>query len=996
MKPNIRTIWIAPVAVLTVAATACSTTDADTTDAGATDAGATAADATEIAIEAGAASRTITPQGWEPWSDTNGNHVFDGDLDDPDGVEPFTDVNGNGRFDTYLLAGTDDGRAISAVHDDLEVTVTVFSDGEDTVALAGVDALVSRSDLTERARNELAARGVEIDSFNWMSSHSHESLAPFALEIAGELLLSHDYWDFVVDQVVDATEEAYRSMEPATLTLADSSTPLAPGNSWQADVRAPYVIDNTLTVMRFDRAHGDEVAGSGDTIATVVHWANHPEMTSWDTQVSADFPGVMRRRLQAHYPGSVAVFAQGPLGSQITGEDATFTHEGVDYTDEPGPWSPGSFDKADALGNALADGVIDAIEGSGELQDDCGITSAEHRTIYAAIDNPTMIAGAESLGATFVDGDGSPHSSGPVYIADDVAHLAVCDLEILTNPGEVAPELVVDFADGPGWKNYMTGRYRMLTSLTNGLIGYLVHPSNFELDPANPWGFWDVDHYDETGSFSVKNTAIIDAAYRQLLGLEPVAQPDPVTVAETELDRYVGNYGDTVEVVRHGDRLAAFVPRFGTAFELFAASPTDFFARDIDLHMTFVDDGDTVTGADVTLPGARLVSLPATGLGPLISKDTDSVDVTIDEIGVSTVLPGGWTVSPGGGFSDGTSQLGVFALETARATDPTLDGFEVVGDLTTGGHHWVLFAQHDGDAFVGLALTEIGPLTYGFVLQATAELAEAHIDTVVIPALEAFVATPLPAGSGPVDDDDVDVIDLAGRSVAYVAEGVGTPTVVFEAGLGNGMASWAAVFPEVVEHTRAFAYDRPGYGGSELTDHPRDGATMVAELHQLLSATGHEPPFILVGHSLGGTLVDLFARTYPDDVAGVVLVDSRHHEFSARCLVRLGESECDLPSDADLDAVPEPVRSEWLDADATVRQIDDAPDFPDIPLTVIVAGITDATPTYASLWLEAQQNYADMVPGSRLLVAERSDHGIPVQQPEIVIDAIVEILQGAT
>ena len=167
---------------------------------------------------------------------------------------------------------------------------------------------------------------------------------------------------------------------------------------------------------------------------------------------------------------------------------------------------------------------------------------------------------------------------------------------------------------------------------------------------------------------------------------------------------------------------------------------------------------------------------------------------------------------------------------------------------------------------------------------------------------------------------------------------------------------------------------------------------MIDELHRLLSATGHEPPYILVGHSLGGTLMDLFARTYPDEVAGVVLVDSRHHEFSPRCLARFGAVECDIPTDADVEGAPRPIREEWLGTRDTASQLGEAPAFPDVSLTVIVAGIGGGTPGFDELWRETQQDYADMVVGSRLVVAERSDHAIPAQQPEIIIEAILALL----
>jgi len=573
---------------------------------------------------------------WEMWTDLDGNHRFDGDLDDPDGAEPWVDANGNGRFDTLWLAGSHDSRAISAVHDDLLVTVAVFGDGENTVALAGVDVLTSRLDLTNRVRSELDARGVDIDSFNWLSSHTHESFAPLPSAYGDEIFLAEDYWDYVVAQIADATEEAYLAMEPASLVLADGRTPLQPGNSLQADVRDPNIIDNTVTAMRFDGIDGSGV------IATIVHWGNHPEMTMWDTQISADFPGVLRGRLEGAYPGSVAVFLQGSVGGQIIGEDATFTYDGILYADEEGPWTNGSFEKAEAMGNYLADIVLDTLETSAVRQQDCGVTAADHLPIYAAVDNPEVLSAAELLGAVHVDADGSPHTEGqPAYVREEVAYIAVCDLEMLTNPSEVGPELVIGcydgacanpdggflsadnptghltvFPDGPFWRDYMTARYRLVASLTNGLTGYLVDPTTWVLDPTNPWGIWTVHHYDETASFSVKNTAIIDRAYRELLDIEQEPSPGEVEVAEAILDRYVGNYADRMQVSRDDAQLVASLPRFGTSVELLAVSETEFVDRNLGLEIEFtLDEAGQATGAKVAMPGEGLVAMEVRNSG---------------------------------------------------------------------------------------------------------------------------------------------------------------------------------------------------------------------------------------------------------------------------------------------------------------------------------------------------------------------------------------------
>ena len=186
---------------------------------------------------------------------------------------------------------------------------------------------------------------------------------------------------------------------------------------------------------------------------------------------------------------------------------------------------------------------------------------------------------------------------------------------------------------------------------------------------------------------------------------------------------------------------------------------------------------------------------PPTTTAPAPEDAAEGVEVTIAEIGVSIVVPRGWVETPDGAFSDGVSHIGVFAIETSAATDPELDGFAPLGPLQAGGFDWSLYMIDSDTQVTGLAFTEIGDLTYGVILLTPAELAEHQLDTVVIPALQAFEATPLAAPADPFGDIEIDKVDVAGHGVSYVAEGTGSATVVFEAGLGNGMTSWAAVFP---------------------------------------------------------------------------------------------------------------------------------------------------------------------------------------------------------
>ena len=99
-------------------------------------------------------------------------------------------------------------------------------------------------------------------------------------------------------------------------------------------------------------------------------------------------------------------------------------------------------------------------------------------------------------------------------------------------------------------------------------------------------------------------------------------------------------------------------------------------------------------------------------------------------------------------------------------------------------------------------------------------------------------------------------------------------TVVFENGSRATIAGWDKVLDAVRPSATVFAYNRPGYANSDATAAPRDGATIVEQLRATLKRKGLHPPYVLVGHSLGGLYMQLFARRYPEEVQGLVLVDA--------------------------------------------------------------------------------------------------------------------------
>ena len=133
-----------------------------------------------------------------------------------------------------------------------------------------------------------------------------------------------------------------------------------------------------------------------------------------------------------------------------------------------------------------------------------------------------------------------------------------------------------------------------------------------------------------------------------------------------------------------------------------------------------------------------------------------------------------------------------------------------------------------------------------------------------------------------------EMVDVGGYSLHINCVGRGSPTVILDAGSGGMSAQWVRVQQEVSGTTRVCAYDRAGMGWSEMSPEPRDAGQITGELHTLLGRAGIEEPYVLVGHSFGGMYMQTYAARYPDEVAGVALVDSSTEpdQFSQRSEAR--------------------------------------------------------------------------------------------------------------
>ena len=120
------------------------------------------------------------------------------------------------------------------------------------------------------------------------------------------------------------------------------------------------------------------------------------------------------------------------------------------------------------------------------------------------------------------------------------------------------------------------------------------------------------------------------------------------------------------------------------------------------------------------------------------------------------------------------------------------------------------------------------------------------------------------------------LVEVNGHLMHIHCVGSGSPTVLIDAGNGSFSVEWTPIQEGLRQVTHTCTYDRPGYGWSATGPQPRDGMQIVSELHALLQAAGEPGPYLLVGHSLGGVHVRIYARLYPGEVAGMVLIDSAY------------------------------------------------------------------------------------------------------------------------
>jgi pimeloyl-ACP methyl ester carboxylesterase len=272
------------------------------------------------------------------------------------------------------------------------------------------------------------------------------------------------------------------------------------------------------------------------------------------------------------------------------------------------------------------------------------------------------------------------------------------------------------------------------------------------------------------------------------------------------------------------------------------------------------------------------------------------------------------------------------------------------------------------------------------------------------------------------------LIDIGGGRRMYLkCRGRGAPTVVLVGGLRASADDWnisdkskPTVFTGVGKFTRVCVCDRPGTpvgekpSRSDAVPQPTTAKDAVADLHALLSSAGETAPYVLVGHSYGGLVVRLYASSYPKEVSGLVLVDAlseglQDAETHEQWAIQRKLIEGDVRESVALYPA-----LERIDVDRSFKQIRAAPPLRSIPLVVLSADrpwgpqvapmiasgklAADTPPDFGYVTDAAQkkahEQLATLVPNAKHITKTNSGHEIHKEQPQLVIDAIREVVEA--
>lgn len=233
-------------------------------------------------------------------------------------------------------------------------------------------------------------------------------------------------------------------------------------------------------------------------------------------------------------------------------------------------------------------------------------------------------------------------------------------------------------------------------------------------------------------------------------------------------------------------------------------------------------------------------------------------------------------------------------------------------------------------------------------------------------------------------------LDIGGIKLNYQFSGASHdgPTLVFDSGYGCALENWNSIRDDISKFSKMFTYDRAGIGKSEKDGRPRHSQQSVENLRALLRKAGIKPQYVLVGHSFGGVNVRLFASTYPEEVAGVILLDSCHEDQN-KIMAPLFSKE-----------VQEAYYNQFVvegslnEVEESLEQVRSVKSLGNLPLIVLTGGLQPFhTKESMTVWLKFQKELADLSTRSQHMIVEDAGHVIHIDRPQAVIQAVRDMLK---
>jgi pimeloyl-ACP methyl ester carboxylesterase len=237
----------------------------------------------------------------------------------------------------------------------------------------------------------------------------------------------------------------------------------------------------------------------------------------------------------------------------------------------------------------------------------------------------------------------------------------------------------------------------------------------------------------------------------------------------------------------------------------------------------------------------------------------------------------------------------------------------------------------------------------------------------------------------------------AGR-LTYIVSGQGSPAILLFNGAGVSLEGWRPLYPQIEKLGTVFAWNRFGMQGSDAPGARQSGPVVLGSLRELLGYAGVEPPYVLVGHSLGGLYANLFARLHPRETAGVLFLEATHPEDHEALK---GHEEQLVRALGKLQELPqfffrENVAAELACVEDTVREIAAAGDFPPVPLRVVTGGLTprgtQQSPAVVGAKRAHQDELARLSPLGEQVLAQKSGHFPQMTEPDLVLQVLEDLL----